>query len=1001
MAETSLGHLLRYLRRTCTGQSGDLTDSELLERFITQRDPAAFTILVHRHGPMVLSVCHRVLGDGDVAEDAFQATFLVLVQRAARIRNAASLGSWLHGVALRIASRARGHAATRKRCERQCPMRSLSTLFDEIAWQELRQVLDEEIARLPDNYRAAVVLCHLQGKSLAQAAAELGWPRGTLAYRVARARELLRGQLLRRGIDLTVCALAALLGEKARGAILTARLAIGTVQAASRLVAGHAPPSFSHVPGLWAKDAATAMAGGGRILAALVVVLALGGMAIGLLMHGALATDLPPPSADPALAQDQVQHKAVDQYGDPLPAGALRRLGSTRWQHAGGVGFAAFLPDGKSVLSVANDKAIRIWAYPSGKEIRRFGQPELDEAADWKSGQSVSFLDHAKVALTRDGKTVAVSDGGAIKVYEVARGKLLASLPAEAPLGDAPAIAFAPDGTLLAALEGASKIRLWDWARGKEIRSFGNVPLLAVNRFLYNLAPGFSADGSALAATVRLDSKQVAVLVWDPSTGKELHSLATTLEDYNQASAPLFAPSGKALAYAGKIGAIMLVDTATGQQIRHFLCKNRSELARPILFNGDGTKLYSSATYMSSVREWDVATGRPLQELGQSAANNPHLTHHAAMSFWLSLSPDGKTVALADGWHEGCHALTLVDAMSWKKINASVGQAQPIMAVRFSPDGKEVITQGEFTTSDRWDSATGKLIETRSLSDKKFIWINDVSPDGGVAATQNTDAPGIHLYDLRTGKVQGTIDSPQGSQGRVAFSPDGKTLAVIWPDIRRGASHFEWYDVATRRRLQAIDNLPADRPATIIFSPDSQKVAAYLDHNSLAWWDVKTGKRLGSIPLPKDTAVHSGDFSPDGRSLVLDMGNGTAILYELSTRQPRHLYGGQRQLPANRAGLDGVRGFHGGDAATRVAFSPDGKVVAHAGLDRKVHLYDPLSSTEIKALVGHSGSVLAIAFAPDGKTLASASADTTVLLWDLTGVAAASRASSVPPLQDP
>jgi WD40 repeat protein len=307
------------------------------------------------------------------------------------------------------------------------------------------------------------------------------------------------------------------------------------------------------------------------------------------------------------------------------------------------------------------------------------------------------------------------------------------------------------------------------------------------------------------------------------------------------------------------------------------------------------------------------------------------------------------------------------------------------MAVRFTPDGKEVIALGEFTKTARWDAVTGKLLEFHAPQDRKFAWINDVSPDGCLAAMQSTEAPGIDLYELRTGKVQGKIESPRGQedQGRAAFSPDGKTLAVIWPNVPK----MEWYDVASCRRLHAVDGLLW--PATIIFSPDSTKVAAYLDHHFFAWWDVRTGKRMGTIQLPEDTAVHSGDFSPDGRTLALDLGNGTAAVYELATRQPRHVFGTGLQPPASRAGpRGGIRAFHGGDAATRVAFSPDGKLMAHAGLDRKVHLYEMPSGKEIKTLAGHSGAVLALAFAPDGRTLASASADTTVLMWDLSGITA-------------
>src|SRR6185369_15309831 len=137
--------------------------------FAARRDADAFAALVARHGPMVLGVCRRVVGDAHDAEDAFQATFLVLARRAGAIRKQASVGSWLFGVAQRIAVKARARVARGDRERRSATMPSNET-SDELTWGELRAVLDEEIGRLPEKYQSAVVLCHLEGKSYEQAA---------------------------------------------------------------------------------------------------------------------------------------------------------------------------------------------------------------------------------------------------------------------------------------------------------------------------------------------------------------------------------------------------------------------------------------------------------------------------------------------------------------------------------------------------------------------------------------------------------------------------------------------------------------------------------------------------------------------------------------------------------------------------------------------------------------------------------------------------------------
>ncbi|HZY88914.1 MAG TPA: sigma-70 family RNA polymerase sigma factor, partial [Gemmataceae bacterium] len=208
-AETP-GDLLHHLPRLWAAEAArDLTDGELLERFLGRREETAFAILVQRHGPMVLGVCRRVLADVHSAEDAFQAVFLVLARRAAAIRKKDSLASWLHGVARRVALRAQAQAVAQRGRERQVPDVSAADVIDELMWQELRAVLDEEVGALPERYRAAVVLCHLEGKSYDQAARELGWPKSTLASRLGKAHGLLRARLVRRGITLAAGALAA------------------------------------------------------------------------------------------------------------------------------------------------------------------------------------------------------------------------------------------------------------------------------------------------------------------------------------------------------------------------------------------------------------------------------------------------------------------------------------------------------------------------------------------------------------------------------------------------------------------------------------------------------------------------------------------------------------------------------------------------------------------------------------------------------------------------
>jgi RNA polymerase sigma factor (sigma-70 family) len=216
VAASSSHPLLEYLRRLHGGKAADaaLDDMQLLGRFLTSRDESAFTTLVQRYGAMVWSLCVRLLGQTPEAEDAFQATFLVLVRKAASLHDPQSLGPWLYGVAYRTALKLRGQRA--QRAARLVPLtEQIVEERPEPIWSELRPILDEEINRLPTKYRLPVLLCYLQGLSSEEAAQRLGCAKGTVFSRLSRARDLLRRRLVRRGVEVSAGALAAVLAENA------------------------------------------------------------------------------------------------------------------------------------------------------------------------------------------------------------------------------------------------------------------------------------------------------------------------------------------------------------------------------------------------------------------------------------------------------------------------------------------------------------------------------------------------------------------------------------------------------------------------------------------------------------------------------------------------------------------------------------------------------------------------------------------------------------------
>jgi RNA polymerase sigma factor (sigma-70 family) len=230
---TGLGVVLQHLQQG----SGGLTDGQLLGRFVAARDEAAFAALVRRHGPMVLAVCRRVLHDFHHAEDAFQATFLVLARKAASLAVGNSLGGWLHGVAYHTALRA-GAALSRRRV-RERPMNDMP--HPQVAPAEARDwlpLLDRELSILPEKYRAAIVLCDLEGRTRREAARLLGTTEGTLSSRLARGRALLAKRLAGCGVTLSGGALAVALSQGAASASVSAALVMSTAKAAALVAAG-------------------------------------------------------------------------------------------------------------------------------------------------------------------------------------------------------------------------------------------------------------------------------------------------------------------------------------------------------------------------------------------------------------------------------------------------------------------------------------------------------------------------------------------------------------------------------------------------------------------------------------------------------------------------------------------------------------------------------------------------------------------------------------------
>jgi RNA polymerase sigma factor (sigma-70 family) len=239
-----LTNVLRAVRRTIgLREAQELTDADLLWRFAHDHDEPAFATLMHRHGPLVLGVCLRVLHDPHDADDAFQATFFVLARKAGSIGQPDRLANWLYGVALRVAKKAHAAAARRRALQQQVSDVPAAEPSRDDDWADLRQVLDDEVQRLPEKFRLPILLCYLEGRTREEAAQQLGWSAGAVKGMLERARELLRSRLTRRGVTLSAVALAGLLSEEAQSAAVPAALGDSTIKAALLFAAGKAAPA--------------------------------------------------------------------------------------------------------------------------------------------------------------------------------------------------------------------------------------------------------------------------------------------------------------------------------------------------------------------------------------------------------------------------------------------------------------------------------------------------------------------------------------------------------------------------------------------------------------------------------------------------------------------------------------------------------------------------------------------------------------------------------------
>lgn len=941
--------LLDHLRGSLQLPPDQIADAELLARFVRSRDAAAFELLFWRHGPMVRGVCQRVLGNTSDTEDAFQATFLVLTRKAGSVARGTALAGWLHRVAWRTslnARKARGRRAARERRLGEFPdLPARDDPARRATDDEVQHILDGELARLPEKLRLPLVLCDLEGRSHAAAAAELRCPLGTLNSRLARGRERLRGRLLRKGLASAGLAVA----------LRPAAVSAGALASLSR------SPSKTALTLARGTMRSLALAAVGKLAGALAVC----GLVVAGLAVGATADKEGPTPAPVAAPQAAAEPRFIDPDAGPLPAGAVARIGSLRFRHTGAVTGLVYSPDGKWLASVSTDPrdaTARLWDAETGKE--RFRVPitvrgDTPGREPDRQARSIGF--------SADSRRLVVVDAASVRALDTRDGKELSSSTHTDPArNDSPLLgaAVAPGGKtfVLARQDGQLEIR--DTTTG-EVRVTGEHPFQGRGNPVLAV---FSPDGRRFVLAGQVDHWEP---VFDAATGKQTAQIRADAGYLNRLQ---FLPDGKSI--VGLPVYSTLEARPAKDQLTVFAADTGRTLRRidvdgayTIAVSPDGKLLVAGNAQKGGLQLLDFGSGK---EVGRIKS--------APSATYATFSPDGKWLAVARG---GSGAISV-----WNFPERRPHPASPeptwFYGTVFTPDGKGLVFSERGRPSPDLpliDWRTGRVI--RRLADvapgssERCL----LSPDVRYCAVSDWKGP-IRLYDTESGKAVRTLTGHTQGAGTLAFSRDGRRLASCGWD-----KTIRVWELATGRQLARFeppeifgsDDLALSADGRVLAASFNQKVK---DGNILYTWNVDTGTQLARIEAPnRFFGVFA--ISPDGRYVAGGGGQAPGnpaetpvILWDATTGREVHSLEGHSTV--------GVR------PGAYCSFSPDGRWLVTGDLAGRLRLWEVSTGQEVRRFEGHHSTVLAN-FSPDGRLLVAASEDAPCLIWDVTGRSPAGR----------
>jgi RNA polymerase sigma factor (sigma-70 family) len=945
---TTPADVLRHLRR----QFGTATlDADLLRAYADRRDADAFRALVERHGPMILGVCRRRLGDDHAADDAFQATFLAFARNARGLRRPEALATWLYKVAVRICGRARRAANRRRAVERRAAPRAAVEPTAELTARELLDALDEELLALPNRYRHAIWLVYWQGLSHSEAAARLNLSQGTLHGRLDRGRKRLADRLRCRGFGPDAAARSLLIVGAGAVAVPGDLLA--------RTVAVAAAPWSKALPTAIVVLAASAVPS--KLVPMTALALVVVGGTIGLVASRGLerpeARTPRPPDAQVLASPNQPvgQPLRLDLHGDPLPPGAMARLGTVRMRHPG-AGPVVVLPDGRSLASIG--QTVKVWDLATGKLLREFGPlAPLHSSAT-----------PARPAISADRRWLVIPGLEALQVWDMTTGRLTYTVAENGPF--TPVYAYSPDGRRLVSGSQNGKLTVRDAATGKSLRT-SDAQRNDVRCLVF-----------AGANTLVTGTSGPTLRVWDVATATIRRQFRT---GHERGVAALAATAdGRWLASIGEEDRkVRLWDLPAEREVAVFDVP--FEYGPGLAFSPNGMTL-AAAGWGGPVHLWDVATRRlRTLPLGRELSGG----HSTGGLRSFAFSPDGRLIVGTDLGN----LVRCLDVTTGRDCFASEEPAGPVRGLSFTADGRSVRV-GCGDTFIRTYDLTGRLLKRQPAGYMVYF-----APGGRTAVTESFDE--WYLVDADTGRSWSRKRIGRAGLNAAAFTPDGGTVAVLTtlPDQPVGPQRIalSLVETATGRLLRTLDD--AIFGQVLKYTADGRTLALVERktfesgpfQESVHLWDAATGRTTGRIPLPKGWTSRDMALSPDGRLVAAPR------LETAGARNP-----GQPPTPVAAwvaifevaTGRERLRlrlePTDYGDEIWSIGFAANGRDLLLGVDDGTVRIWDLASGRERHRLTTSSGSATALAVSSDGRLLASGHGDYpkggghgdgTVLLW--------------------